>query len=404
MLLVFSMFVGASYIVRRRITQRLEKLTGALVAVSEGDFEHHVERKSTDLQEVLALTESLRGLKEKLVRADVSNKKWLEDQALQERVVGALSTGLKELSKGNLSHTISEPFGERYEGLCEDFNQSCARLQAMIGSVVHSSENIDSSTQEIGNSANKLAERTESQAASLEQTSTALDELSASVETTATVSRKTNERVTLAKESAKESREVMNGVAGAMAEIKASSGQISQIIGLIDDITFQTNLLALNAGVEAARAGDAGRGFAVVAAEVRELATRAGDASKQISGLISNSSKHVDQGVSLVSQAETSMGNIVDMVDQVSTMIAEISSASTEQSSNLSEVNTALAHLGLMTQQNTTMVRDVSSLGTSMAQNSSEMRQLTQQFSLNKTSPKAVSNLGPAIEPKRFAG
>ena len=99
----------------------------------------------------------------------------------------------------------------------------------------------------------------------------------------------------------------------AMSAIEQSSTQISQIIGVIDEIAFQTNLLALNAGVEAARAGDAGRGFAVVASEVRALAQRSADAAKEIKTLISRlEPARSARASSLVGQTGEALNRIVE--------------------------------------------------------------------------------------------
>ena len=115
------------------------------------------------------------------------------------------------------------------------------------------------------------------------------------------------------------------------SEIEASSSQIGQIIGAIDEIAFQTNLLALNAGVEAARAGKAGRGFAVVASEVRALAQRSAEAAKEIKGLISESSRQVDDGVDLVTQTGKALQTIRTTVAEMHGLVSEIAASAREQ-------------------------------------------------------------------------
>lgn len=379
--LVVALVLGALIIVRKRVTSRLEAVTEALVATSNGDFENSVEKRKNDLREIGDLATSLGDLSRMLATADTAKQQQEADQEVQARVVSELSTGLRQMSDGNLGHTISAPFGGRYETLRGDYHASCERLRQLVGSVVESSQQINTSSHEVQGATSDLARRTENQAASLEETVAALDELATGVKATAQGAGKADEFVLATKDHAEKGGVIVHQAVDAMQQIKASSDEISQIIGLIDDIAFQTNLLALNAGVEAARAGEAGRGFAVVASEVRALAQRATEAAKQISDLINSSSQHVQRGVSLVSDTGTSLTQIVGMVEEISGLVSEISTASKNQASNLSEVNVSVTQLDRVTQQNAGMVQQLSAASSETTKGAEALKRSTKLFS-----------------------
>jgi methyl-accepting chemotaxis protein len=195
----------------------------------------------------------------------------------------------------------------------------------------------------IAGAAGDLSARSEQQAASLEEAAAALTEITNAVRVAADGARGAREAVSEAQAEAGRSRTVVDETIQAIGGIEASSHQVAQIIGVIDEIAFQTNLLALNAGVEAARAGDAGRGFAVVAQEVRALAQRSADAAKEIKVHIADSARQVEAGVVLVGRTGEALQKIAGQVGAIDGVIGQIAASAAEQASGLSEVNSPSA-------------------------------------------------------------
>lgn len=310
--------------------------------------------------------------------------------AAQEKVVSGLARGLSDLAAGNLTVRLEEPFPGQYETLRSDFNNAMDELQEAMRSIVANAHGISSGASEISQAADDLSRRTEQQAASLEETAAALDQITATVRKAADNAKLASSIVAVARNDAEESRQVVTGAVAAMASINASSRQISQILGVIDEISFQTNLLALNAGVEAARAGDAGRGFAVVASEVRALAQRSSEAAKEIKELISVSSQHVGTGVDLVGKAGTALNVIVGKVSEISALVAEIAVASQEQSSGLGEINTAINQMDQVTQQNAAMVEESTAASHQLKREAADLTELTARFQTG-AAPAAVA-------------
>ena len=306
--------------------------------------------------------------------------KFATDITGRVQAVDEIAGGLTELASNNLKHRISRPVDPAFEKLKNDFNAAMTTLQETMGAVSASTSSVGGGADEIASASDDLSRRTEQQAASLEETAAALDQITATVRRSAEGARQANTAASGAKHDAVRSGEVMRDAVAAMGEIEQSSKQITQIIGVIDEIAFQTNLLALNAGVEAARAGEAGRGFAVVAQEVRALAQRSAEAAKEIKALIAASSSQVERGVRLVGDTGEALTGIVAKVTEMDQLIAEISQSAQEQATGLSQVNTAVNQMDQVTQQNAAMVEEATAAAASLKSEAMELGRLVGRF------------------------
>lgn len=319
------------------------------------------------------------------VHDEIVAAKSAEQTAREDRhTLEALGRALAALANGDLTYRITEDLPEKARRLKDDFNGMAAKLEASIRQIAVAVDEMTAETEDLGNSAAELRQRAGRQAAAIEETSAAIEALAATVNLSAEGAANMAGTSIDARHTAEQSGNVVKDAVSAMAEIRASSDQIGQIIGVIDEIAFQTNLLALNAGVEAARAGEAGKGFAVVAQEVRELAQRSATAAKEIKALVNTSSQQVAKGVSLVGEAGAALTTIAAKITEISTHSGAFSASSREQSAGISEISTAINHMDQITQQNSAMAEQTDGATRSLAAGMSGLRRLVAQFRIGR--------------------
>lgn len=374
---------GVSLYLAKGVGDRLSVVLRAIQDLASGRTDVELPAGSdTEIGEIVKGLHSFRaGAQQRLVLEAAQETQ----TAMQRAVVTEMAAALDALAAGDLTTRIDVEFNGEYAILRENFNASVERLSQTIGKALLTSNDIQESSSEMSQAARDLSQRTEAQAATLEETAAALDELTASVKSAADGAARANETVATARQDAERSGEVVLAAVQSMSAIEESSGEISQIIGVIQDIAFQTNLLALNAGVEAARAGEAGRGFAVVASEVRALAQRSSEAAKDIKTLISDSSQHVGTGVKLVADAGTALSGIVAQVNEISELIGDLAGSSREQALGLSEINTGVNQLDQVTQQNAAMVEESTAASITLNQQAVTLRDAMSTFQVETT-------------------
>ena len=301
------------------------------------------------------------------------------------------------IAEGDLTVRMAVDRKDEIGLLAEAMNNISGSLSSVVGQVRHGAEQIANASGEISSGNLDLCSRTEQQAANLASTANSMQDLTETVRRNAGDTHEANQLAVNTSMVAQEGGRMVRQVIDTMDTIKASSGKIGDIIGVIDGIAFQTNILALNAAVEAARAGEQGRGFAVVATEVRNLAQRSAAAAKEIKSLIVASTAEVDAGSRIVQEAGVTMNEVLASAEKVTAIMSRISTANAEQSTGIEHVNRSIGEMDQVTQQNAALVEEASAAAQAMQEQADQLARAVRLFKLDQQHTLGQAPARPAL-------
>lgn len=278
----------------------------------------------------------------------------------------------QQIALGDLNATFDEESISRKDeigDLSKSFYNTIEKLKEVISKITEGTDNMATSSMEISNGSQVIADCANRQASAAEELASTSEELSASFQVHASDSMETEKLAMISLERFKEGSQLTSTTVEAINNITSK-------IGIISELAFQTNLLALNAAVEAARAGDAGRGFAVVAAEVKRLAEKSNSSAVDIVNLSS-------KGLVQAQVAGTKMHEVIPMIERTTTLIRELISSTKEQNSGLDQINSAVQVLNQTAQENAATSEQLTTNAEELASLAQDIRDMVSFFKIN---------------------
>ena len=308
---------------------------------------------------------------------------WISNRLAQK--ANLVVTHMRDIAQGEGDLTVRLPVlsTDEFGDLAHWFNEFMLKLEGVITKVKLATSRVGGETYQLTSIAQDISRATQGQASAIEEVAATIEQMSSSIKHNAENAKTGLSKTKLTVDAANDNAVMAQSLSSAMDEISVASQKIGDIITTVNEVAFQTNLLALNAAVEAARAGEHGKGFAVVAEEVRALAQRSAEASKQIRSLIEDTVGKIKAGDDIAKKTEESLHGIASHIEELATTIDEIAAASAEQAVGVDELNRAISQIDSSTQLNASTVSDLSTTADALK---NEAISLTAEVDVFKTS------------------
>lgn len=302
------------------------------------------------------------------------------------RIIEDIGYQMDEMAEGNFA--VRTKMEEKYSG---DFIKVLVAIRKMksemsktLTEVDEAAKQVSSGSTNLAEAAQALAEGATDQAASIEEIQATVDGLVENVNKTTQQVEDSRVEASRYAEEAEKSRVQMEAMMAAMDRINATSSQIQNIIGEIEDIAEQTNLLSLNAAIEAARAGEAGRGFAVVADQIGNLAAQSAKSAVDTRALIEGSMQEVEEGNKVALMAEKALKEVVEGVKNIAEASKKLSERSQEQAEAMEQVGVGITKISEVVQSNSATAQETSATSQQLAAQSFTMSDLVGRFKVLK--------------------